>query len=111
MSNWQKIIHPPIHADVIRWIEPIFHYPKSKKSKPTKIGSRSMITEVLKIDGDWAHLLVKDCTMKSIDTMRNIEVIKPDTEIKRKMNTLLRNNPERLLWSDETARTEVLKGI
>ena len=42
--------------------------------------------------------------------LRHVEIFKPGKEIKRKTATLLRNDPERLLWSDETARASILEG-
>lgn len=110
MTGWQEISVPPIPADVVRWIEPVFYYSKRKKARPVKTGSREVTAEVLKIEGEWIFLLVRGCKKITADTLKDIEIFKPGKEIKRKTATLLRNNPERLIWSDETAREAILGG-
>lgn len=111
MTGWLPIDTPPIHADVVRWTEPVFYYPKSKRSKPKRIGSREITAEVLKVEGEWAVLLVADCKKITEDTLRDVEILKPKVEIKRKMPTLMRNKPERMAWSDEDARKEVISSL
>lgn len=109
MTDWIPIDPLPIHADVIRWTEPVFHYPRSKRARPKKIGTREVTAEVLKVEGEWAALLVRGCRKVSEDSLRGVEIFKPSSEIKRKLPTLMRNRPLRLRWSDETARVAVVR--
>lgn len=110
MTGWLPIYSPPIHADVVRWTEPVFYYPKSKRAKPRRIGTREITAEVLKVEGEWAVLLVADCKKITEETLRDVETFKPNTEIKRKVPTLMRNRPQRLKWSDEGAREAIGEG-
>ena len=68
--------------------------------------------EVLKepdADG-WVQLLVRGCEVVSAKIGRNpwdVPMLPKDTEVKRAKKTIMRGKPERLLWSDETARALV----
>lgn len=109
MKDWLRIETQPIHADVIKWVEPVFYYPKRKNGRSSKIGTREVTAEVLKIEGEWIFLLVLSCKKITEPTLRDVELFKAGQEIKRKIATVVRNHPERLLWSDESAREEILR--
>jgi hypothetical protein len=72
-----------------------------------------VIAEVLRDDGGsgWVDLLVRHSQAVSASIGRNLsDVLLPakDTETRRRRNTILRGNPERLAWSDESARASVV---
>lgn len=94
-------------ADVIRWKQPI--WPKAKgrrgRKKPEKRGERLTTAEVLEID-DRGY--VRLCVLKD-EVLANkygfpLELFKKDDVIVRKRETIEKGHPERLDWSDETAR-------
>jgi hypothetical protein len=110
-KNWIPAGKDFIEADVIRWTEGVWRQRRSKRAKAVKTGFQQVTTEVLKDEGDWLHLLVREC----IQTIEKPEYKsdpspKKNTELRRKRATIEKSNPERLLWSDESARIAALAG-
>ena len=115
MTEWIPCGAGFIEADVIRWREAVWGPRNTKRRRPGKnvrIGDRLVIAEVLG-DADaegWVYLLIRGCdVVKVMDGRRVDEVplLPKGKETKRKRHNLLRGKPERLLWSDETARALV----
>jgi len=52
-------------------------------------------------------LLVRKCEILTETSVKKLSPISNTTEIKRAKKTIMRGKPERLLWSDESARTIV----
>lgn len=98
-----------IAADVIRWKEAVFDR-GGRRKKALRIGERLVIAEVLhRGDDGWVRLLVRVCTITRDDQAgKRVPALKTESEIKRGAKTILRGNPERLLWDDEGARDAVL---
>lgn len=99
-----------IAADVIRWTEGDFE--KRRRGKSLCIGERQVVAEVLERGEDeWVRLLVRACTVTRDDYAgKHVEILKPETPIRRGLKKILRGKPERLLWDDESARAEVIGG-
>ena len=95
-----------IAADVIRWREGVYKPRKSSKSKAVRIGNHLVTAEVLKEPDakGWVRLLVRKCDILSDVQGKTLTRIPVSTEIKRASRTIMRGKPERLLWSDESAR-------
>jgi hypothetical protein len=107
MAEWISTGDHFIEADVIRWKEAVFR-PRRKKGRSVKLGERLMVAEVLRQDSEWVYLLVRQCELVSIMTgrlPREVHLLHNGTETKRKRNTIARAKAERLLWSDESARS------
>lgn len=107
MAEWVPVGDDFIVADVIRWREGVFKNRRSKKGKAIKLGERLMIAEVLREEVGWVYLLVRGCEVLSATIGRNpsdVPVLAKGIEAKRKRATIVRGKPERLLWSDESAR-------
>ena len=110
MAVWLPVGDGFIAADVIRWKEPVFKNRRS--SRPDRVGERLVIAEVLRAgdrDG-WVSVLVRGSEVVSARIGWNVsDVLLPPTgkETKRKLTTIVRGNPERLAWSDESARAIV----
>lgn len=111
MEQWVSASECFIEADVIRWNESVFQNRRRGKGKPLRIGERQVIAEVLRTDRDgWVFLLVRACTITADNFAgRNILPLKFEAQIKRAQKTILRGKPERLLWSDESARDVLLR--
>ncbi|MGB8362976.1 MAG: hypothetical protein ACLQUZ_05120 [Rhizomicrobium sp.] len=95
---------------MIRWKEPVFK--NRRYGKPARLGDRLVTAEVLRDDGGngWVDLLVWGCEVVSAAPGRNpSDVLLPekDTETRRRRGTIIRGEPERLAWSDESARAIV----
>jgi hypothetical protein len=98
-----------IAADVIRWKEGVYAHRRGRNAKAPRLGDRLVTAEVLQgADADgWVQLLVRKC-----EILLEISIIKPPliaekTQIRRALKTIMRGKPERLLWSDESARVLV----
>lgn len=109
MAEWVPVGNDFIEADVIRWKEGVFKSKRRKNGKLVRIGERLVTAEVLKMDNQgWVNLLVRACEVVSVGwNIREVPLLPKETEIKRKRTTIARGNTERLLWSDESARSIV----
>jgi hypothetical protein len=110
MAVWISVGDGFIEADVIRWKEPVF---KNRGwGEPVRVGDRMVTAEVLReADKDgWVYLLVRHSEVASVRTGWQLsDMLLPATgkETRRKLRTIVRGNPERLAWSDESARAIV----
>ena len=110
MAVWISVGDGFIEADVIRWKEPVFK--NRRRGEPVRVGVRQVSGEVLREAGKdgWVHLLVRRSEVLSVRTgWRLWDVVLPpkDEETWRRLGTILRGDPERLTWSDESARAIV----
>tara|TARA_B100001105_G_scaffold249578_1_gene236679 strand:+ start:22 stop:420 length:399 start_codon:yes stop_codon:yes gene_type:complete len=106
MAEWIQTGEHFIEADVIRWKEGVF-LPRRGKGRAAKLGDRVVTAEVLQEDAEWVHLLVRHCDLCSVKRgrlEREVPLLNRGEEIKRKRATIVRSKPERLTWSDESAR-------
>lgn len=111
MAAWISVGDGFIEADVIRWKEPVFK--NRQYGQPVRVGDRLVTAEVLReADKDgWVYLLVRRSEVLSVRTSWQLsDVPLPATgmETRRRLRTILRGNPERLAWSDESARVAVV---
>lgn len=109
MTDWIPIDREFIQADVLRWHEAVFSKAKRRGARAIKIGTREVIAEVLREEDPkgLVLLLVRGCEGSSEMVGTTIETYRKGTEIRRARRTIMRGEPERLVWSDETARTLV----
>jgi hypothetical protein len=113
MAEWVPIENGEfIAADVIRWKEGVYRRGRSRKAKAVRFGDRIVTAEVLKEPDakGWVQLLVRGCEVVSAMIGRNlfeVPLLAKRTEVKRAKKTIMRGKPERLLWSDESARAIV----
>jgi hypothetical protein len=99
-----------IEADVIRWKEPVFK--NRGYGEPVRVGERLVAAEVLReADKDgWVYLLVRKSEVLSVKTswlLSDVHLPPTGKETRRRLRTIVRGNPERLAWSDESARAIV----
>ncbi len=93
-----------IEADVIRWSEGVWQKLRRRRGRAVNIGDRVVIAEVIRDEGGWLDLLVRACTVSSETPGRKVALLPKGQEVRRKRRTIERGKPERLLWSDESAR-------
>jgi|GEM_PF-635350 len=110
MAVWMPVGDGFIEADVIRWKEPVFR--NRRHGRAARVGERVVTAEVLGEDDKdgWVYLLVRASTVVSAYMGWSAsDVLLPATgaQTRRKRSTLVRGNPERLAWSDESARAIV----
>src|SRR5208282_1435355 len=110
MAVWMPVGDGFIEADVIRWKEPVFR--NRRYGKPARLGDRLVTAEVLRDDGGsgWVDLLVRRSEAVSAHpgwNLSDVPLPEKDRETKRRRSTIIRGEPERLTWSDESARAIV----
>jgi hypothetical protein len=106
-ERWTKCGKHFFVGDVIRWKQPIWSDTKGKrgKKKATKKGERLTTAAVLEFDNrGYARLCVRKDEIIANKFGVPLELFKKDDVIVRKRETIEKGNPERLDWSDETAR-------
>ena len=106
-AKWIPCGNGFIQADVIRWKEGVWEKPSRRRNaRAVNVGDRVVIAEVLREDGEeWVHLLVRGCEMVSEKpSRRKVALLPKSQEIRRRRTTIVRGKPDRLSWSDETAR-------
>jgi hypothetical protein len=103
-ADWIPCASGFIEADVIRWHESVWHKPRRHRGRAVNIGDRSVTAEVIRDQGGWVDLLVRDCEVVREPTNRKVAPLPKDEEVRRKRRSIEKGKPERLLWSDETAR-------
>ncbi|MBE0626447.1 MAG: hypothetical protein IH606_16725 [Burkholderiales bacterium] len=111
MAEWVPIQDGRlIAADVIRWKENVYGPRRSRKAKAARLGVRLVTAEVLKEPDTqgWMQLLVLKCDILKVMSVRTPPEFSSNMTIKRALKTIMRGNPERMLWSDESARDAVI---
>lgn len=93
-----------IEADVIRWNEAVWHKPRGRRGRTLNIGERLVIAEVIRDEAEWVDVLIRGCTLVIEKPGRKVFPLLKGQEVRRKRRTIERGKPERLLWSDESAR-------
>jgi hypothetical protein len=106
MTEWVSATGGFIEADVIRWKEPVFQNRQRKKAKPMLLGERLVTAEVLRgADAKGFVVLLVLATEVLTETYgRKVPHFPLKTEIRRARKTIMRGDPNRLQWSDESAR-------
>ncbi|MBN8500914.1 MAG: hypothetical protein J0M19_07170 [Sphingomonadales bacterium] len=96
-------------ADVIRWTETIFD--RRRKGKALRIGERTLAGEVIeRTDEGWVRVLLRVAVITKAEFAgKSIPPLKTGDTIKRGLKTILRGQPERLSWTDESARAAVVR--
>jgi hypothetical protein len=109
LAQWIAATEGIIVADVIRWTEGIYAKRRRKNTKSQRLGERQVTAEVLEATDDgWFKLLVRaSVTTKDDFAGSRLPPLNIGDEIKRARKTVERGKPERLLWSDETARAVI----
>lgn len=99
-----------IRADVIRWTEGVFSR-RGRSKKSLRVGERQVVAEVLKrTDDGWLMLLIRRCTITRDEFAgSSVPTLELESEVRRAFKTVLRGKPERLLWSDESARDSIIR--
>lgn len=98
-----------VESDVVEWTEAIWppsHSRRRKKSRPW--GKQKVVAQIAHIDGDFVKLTVLKASVIENLISSDLRPHKVGTTITKKRPTLLRGNPERLLWSEEDVRAALL---
>lgn len=109
MAKWVPCGNEFIPADVVRWKEGVWEKrSRRRNARPMNMGDRLVTAEFIREDeAGWVFLLVRRCSVVSERTGYSVPLLPLGQEVRRKRSTLSRGKPERLLWSDESARSAV----
>jgi hypothetical protein len=111
VAEWVSCGSGFIEADVIRWSEGVWQKPRRRRGRAVNTGDRVVIAEVIRDDGEWVDLLVRDCSVASETPGRKVWPLAKNLEVHRKRHTIEKGKPERLLWSDETVRALLVSSL
>lgn len=106
-NKWIKCGPDFIAGDVLGWTEAVWLEPKrkTKKRKATKAGERRVVAAVLTLDNrGYVRLSVIEDKITENKFEMPLKTLKRHEVIVRKRATIERGTPERLKWTDETAR-------
>lgn len=98
-----------VESDVVEWTEAIWppsHSRRRKKSRPW--GKQKVTAQITAADGDFVKLTVLRSSIVENIIGSELKPHKVGTIITKKRQTLIRGEPERLLWSEEDVRTALL---
>jgi len=112
MTEWLPAIKDFIIADVVRWTENIWSEKKRGRGKNAKnvlIGKQQVTGQITLID-DYVHVKVIEAVMLEQNGAKDSHLRKADEILRKKPETLINGNVERLAWSDEAARASVITG-
>jgi len=94
-----------IEADVIRWKGGAWEKRRRRRGRAVNAGERMVVAEVIRDRGDgWVELLIRDSTVLREKKGWLLKPLPKHVEARRRRRTIERGSPERLLWSDESAR-------
>ena len=90
---------------MIRWKEPVWQKRRRLRGRAVNAGERMVVAEVLRDRGDgWVELLIRGNTILSEKKGWVLTPLAKGTQARRRRRTIERGHPERLRWSDESAR-------
>lgn len=98
-----------VESDVVEWTEAIWppnHSRRRKKSRPW--GKQKVTAQITAVDGDFVKLTILKSEITENIIGSELKPHKVGTTITKKRQTLLRGEPERLLWSEEDVRKTLL---
>jgi len=106
---WEKSQGDFLESDVVEWVEPIWSPNKTRKRKKSRPwGKQKVIAQVAAIDGDFVKLTILKAHITENIIGSELRPHKVGSTITKKRATLLRGEPERLLWSEEDVRAALL---
>jgi hypothetical protein len=107
--TWEKSDSNFVESDVVEWTEAIWpssHSRRRKKSRPW--GKQKIVAQIIATDGDFLKLTILKSAIIENLIGSELKPSKIGSTITKKCSTLLRGEPERLLWSEEDVRTALL---
>ena len=108
--TWEKSKGDLLESDVVEWVEAIWSPNKTRKRKKSRPwGKQKVIAQIAAIDGDFVKLIILKAHITENIIGSELRPHKVGSTITKKRSTLLRGEPERLLWSEEDVRAALLK--
>lgn len=98
-----------VESDVVEWTEAIWppsHSRRRKKSRPW--GKQKVTAQITAVDGDFVKLTVLRSSITENIIGSELKPYKVGAIITKKRQTIMRGEPERLLWSEEDVRKALI---
>lgn len=110
--NWESAVGELVISDVIEWTETIWPARKPRrKSKPKPLGKQKVTGQITEIEGDFITFTILKAEITDNPHRADIRPHQAGTTITKKHQTILKGEPQRLHWSDESVRKLVLEKI
>lgn len=109
--NWIPVCGAFIEADVVRWTEAIWSEKKRGRGKNAKnvlIGKQQVTGQITLIDDDFVHIKVIEAKFTEQAGAKPGQLRTVGDIIRKKPKTLSKSALERLLWSDEKSRADII---
>lgn len=107
--TWEQSKGDLLESDVVEWVEAVWSPNKFKKRKSRPWGKQKVIAQIAAIDDDFVKLIILKAHIIENIIGSELRPHKVGSTITKKRSTLLRGEPERLLWSEEDVRAALLK--
>lgn len=108
---WEKSEGTLLESDVIGWVEAIWPPSRSRRKKSRPWGKQKVVAQIEAIEGEFVRLKVLTASITENTLGTDLKPHKTGTIITKKRVTLLRGNPERLHWSEESVRAALLRDL
>jgi hypothetical protein len=98
-----------VESDVVEWTEAIWppnHSRRRKKSRPW--GKQKVTAQITAVEGDFVKLTILRSAIVENIIGSELKPHKVGTILTKKRQTLMRGEPERLLWSEEDVRMALI---
>jgi hypothetical protein len=107
--EWEKSTKEFVISDVIEWTETIWPARKPRrKSKPRPLGKQKVTGQITGIEGDFVTFTILRSAITENPNRADIKPHTVGTGLTKKIQTILKGEPERLLWSEEDVRKALL---
>lgn len=99
-----------VESDVVEWTETIWPPSQSRRRKKSRPWGKQRVTaQITAVDGDFVKLTVLRSSIVENIIGSELKPHKVGAIITKKRQTLMRGEPERLLWSEEDVRKALLE--
>lgn len=102
--TWEKSVENFVESDVIEWTEAMWPPNRNRRKKSRPWGKQKVIAQIAAVDGDFIKLTILKSEILENNGVKQLVPHKVGSTITKKRATLLRGEPERLLWSEEDVR-------
>ena len=107
--TWEKSTKEFVVSDVIEWTETLWppRNPRSRK-KPRPWGKQKVTAQITEIEAEYIKLTVLKSEITENSIGSELKPHKVGSVITKKKQTVLKGEPQRLHWSEETVRKALL---
>lgn len=106
-TEWIAAAEDLTPGDVIRWTENIWSDRKKGRGKAAKhkiAGKQQVTGQIEEISQEFVHVKVIEAVIVLNETVKPLNTYVKDDTLRKKPQTLLKGDVQRLPWSDEEAR-------